>query len=252
MPTPPGRRSRRVGGAEHRGQAVEVGPLERAVAPDLGDDERGHAGIGELARPRRAGLVPSPAPSPARRPRGRGRRGRRRPGSAAPGRRTRSGCSSAAVPITTRATPASTSASAAASSRTPPPVCTGHRHGRGDGRDDRPVDRLAGAGGVEVDDVDPRRARGLERERPGPPGRRRRRSRGRSRPGRGARTGRRAGRWPGRAPSRQRSDQAVDGGATARRRSSSAAAGRCVADFSGWNCVAHTLPRSTAATTGPP
>ena len=40
-------------------------------------------------------------------------------------RRTKPGCSSAAVPITTLATPASSSASAENSSRTPPPDWTG-------------------------------------------------------------------------------------------------------------------------------
>ena len=65
------------------------------------------------------------------------------------------------------------------SERTPPPVCTRHAGDRGgDGGDDRAVDGLAGAGGVEVDDVDPRaRPRRRSRGRPRP-GRRRTRSRG--------------------------------------------------------------------------
>ncbi len=75
-------------------------------------------------------------------------------------RATSGGSSSAAVPITTRATPASASAAAAASVRTPPPVWTWARP------DDRVRDRghhatvhgLTRAGGVEVDHVDPSRA----------------------------------------------------------------------------------------------
>ena len=61
-----------------------------------------------------------------------------------------------------------------------------HPRGSGDGvgdrRDARPVHRIAGPGGVEVDDVDPRRARGGERRPPRRPDRRRTRSRRRSRP----------------------------------------------------------------------
>ena len=138
----------------------------------------------------------------------------------------------------------------ASSSRTPPPVCTGAPTARGDGGDHRPVHRLAGAGGVEVDDVDPRRAGGGEAPGLARPGRRRRRSPGRSRPGsrrtqrpsRRSIAGYRSISGPRRSRSRRRRLDEVGAGG----------AGRCAADFSGWNWVAHSVPRSTAATTGPP
>ena len=75
------------------------------------------------------------------------------------------------------------------------------------------------------------------------PGRRRTRSRGRSHPGRAAPPGPPAGRWTDRGPSTSPTRAPARRSSTRRRRPA-------VLDFSGWNCVAKTLPRSTAATTG--
>ena len=47
----------------------------------------------------------------------------------------------------------------------PPPSCTGMMHGAQDGLDRRRVDRLAGKGAVEIDDVQVLEALGLERAR---------------------------------------------------------------------------------------
>ena len=141
------------------GPAVD-GELAAAVVEPDGD---GH----DARRPRRRAPGRRPPPCPSRR----GRR-RRRP---APRRRR----------------PA----------RTPPPVCTrpARRPRRRSPRSTARLTRLAGAGRVEVDDVDPRAPRVGERRRHRRPGRRRRRSRGRSRPGAAARPARRAGRSPGTA-----------------------------------------------------
>ena len=90
--------------------------------------------------------------------------------------------------------------------------------------------RLAGAGAVEVDDVEEARARldpRLGRRRAG---RRGRRSGPRSGPRRGARPCRRGCRWRDRG---------------SRRRSSRAARGRRGEDFSGWNWTPATFSRST-------
>ena len=114
-----------LGGVEHLGQALEIGAREGAVAADLGDDQRRHAVVGELAGDVEQIAARALLPAPHRDLAGPGRRGRPRPGIAAPGGAPASGCSSAAVPSTTRATPTSNRASAASSSRTPPPVCTG-------------------------------------------------------------------------------------------------------------------------------
>ena len=74
------------------------------------------------SRPAAAALLPA-ADAALRRPSGRDRP-RRDPATRRPCERTRSGSSTAALPTTTRATPSSSSDP----SRTPPPVCTGHRH----------------------------------------------------------------------------------------------------------------------------
>ena len=156
-------------------------------------------------------------------------------------RRTRSGSSIAAVPMTTRATPASASAAAASSERTPPPVCTGtpcDPDGRGDGADDVAVDgsplraasrsttwihrapAAANAGGhgdriVAVDGLGVVVA--LTRRTACPPRR--------------SMAGYRS--TPVMPPPRLVADEVAPAGR-----------GRPAADFSGWNCVAPTLSRS--------
>ena len=195
MPTPPLAITGTDGGLEHETELVEVGALHRAVAADLGDDERGRRPRSsnrrdELEEVGAAALDPSPR----RRPRARARRGRPRrgPGCSAQSSSTSSGCSTAAVPTTTRVDARERAARRPRSTlRTPPPDCdlavdTPRRSPRSRAR----LRRLARARGVEIDDVDPRRARGRERRGPPRPGRRRRRSRRRSRPGGGARTAR--------------------------------------------------------------
>jgi hypothetical protein len=62
----------------------------------------------------------------------------------------------AAVPITTRGHAGVGQGSAASALRTPPPALHRHVDRRGDGGDHRRGSGLAGAGGVEVDHVDPR------------------------------------------------------------------------------------------------
>ena len=98
-------------------------------------------------------------------------------------------------------------ASPSAPRRRPGPAPRSRR--AADAGDDGPVDRIAGAGRVEVDHVDPPGAGGDEATGPRRPGRRRRRSPARSRPPPGGRSARPAGRWPGRAP---RSTRPVHGG----------------------------------------
>ena len=192
-----------------------------------------------------------PAPSPGRPPRSdRRRRAGSRP-PRPPGRdrsaasvRTSPGSSRATVPRTTRRTPpVEQLARRRPRPRTPPPVCDRDVDGGGDGQHRGPVDRPARPGGVEVDHVEPPGAAGHEapgQRRPGP----RTRSGGRSRPGSAGPPRRRGCRWPDRAPSP---------GARRRRRTKLARMPSPTApDFSGWNWVPHTGPRSAEAVTGPP
>ena len=199
MPTPPLAITGTEVAAEHRAELLEVGALERAVAPDLGDDERGDARCRRTARPSSTRSAPralDPAPDGHLAARGRRARPRRGPGCSAQSSSTSSGLLDRGGadddPLDARRRAASPAASTL---RTPPPACT--RHGDARARSPRSTARLArltGAGGVEVDDVDPLRAGGLELARDARPGRRRRRSRRRSRPGAAGRTARRAGR----------------------------------------------------------
>ena len=160
---------RDAAGRQHRAELAEVGALERAVATDLGDDRarrrpmpsnrcgRGRRGRRPMpsTQPRIATSLPRASSPTATRPgctRGRAPR-------PAPGARPRR------CPTTTRSTPASSSVAAPPRRvRTPPPdlrPCTATAaHDRLDLR--RGCARLAGARGVEVDDVDPLRARGFE------------------------------------------------------------------------------------------
>ena len=205
VPTPPDAiTGTRSVARQPRRRPVEVGAGQHAVAADLGDDERvapasakrpsasssrtpaalGPAVDGDLAaavrRARRrpattaATVATSVGSLDARRCRSRpGRRRRRRAPSAVGRRRARRRRSAPGTPAPPRRWPRR------------PARLTG----------------LAGAGGVEVDDVDPRRAGGGEGLGDG--------HRvvavdglaGRSRPGAAARPARRAGRWPGRGPS---------------------------------------------------
>ena len=145
----------------------------------------------------------------------------------------------------TRATPTSARAAAASALRIPPPACTADRHGRGDGGDEVAVDGLARPGGVEVDGVDP------------------------SGPGRDERLGHRDGIVAVHALGREvpldelhdlaapQVDRRVEvhqteTGAAQRSTNACSVAKPVRLDFSGWNWVAHTDPRSTEATTGPP
>ena len=242
------RRSRRASVASSTArEPVEVGPVERAVARDLGDD-RARPTPASANRASHVEQVAARALAPSR------ARATSPPRCVEPDRdrlacgrerRTSAGSSSAAVPMTTRATPASSSAAAASrrarrrrsapARRRRAAIAAIDRRGS-TGSPLRAASRsttwIHGAPGVG------------ERPAPAPPGRRRRRSRGRSRPGTGARTGRRAGRSPGRGPSASPCRGAQ------RRRSCASSRRPAAPDFSGWNCVAHTLPRSTAATTG--
>ena len=118
------RDQREARAVQGRGQPVEVGTGERAVTADLGDDHGGDAGVLEAGQHVEHRVARAPPASPARPPRRRGRRGRPRRAGDAAMRATSAGSSMAAVPITTRATPASARAAAAASDRTPPPLWT--------------------------------------------------------------------------------------------------------------------------------
>ena len=209
-------------------------------------------GIVEALRERDEIERRSPRPSRGSRRRGRGRRARPRPGP---------GCSvgelvdelRAARPRRCRSrhacTPAANRSPASSTDRTPPPVCTAHRHVRADRLDHR-----RGSGRR-------RRARRRDRRR-GSSARRaaskRARdrdrivvvdaSRGRSRPAGAARPARRAGRSPDRGPSSR-----GRGRSTKLREQR---AGRPRPLFSGWNCVAHSGPaldrgREAAAVVAP-
>ena len=84
------------------------GPVEHAVAVDVGDDQRTDAGAVEAPRQLDAGRHRWLASSRGSRRRGPERRARPRPdrGADVASSSTTSGCSTAALPITTRATPA--------------------------------------------------------------------------------------------------------------------------------------------------
>ena len=86
-----------------------------------------------------------------------------RPGKRRQASRTSAGSRTATVPRITRRMPLASQASMVARSRMPPPSCTGHGHGAEDRLDRRRVDRLAGEGAVEIDDVQVAEALGLER-----------------------------------------------------------------------------------------
>ena len=85
-----------------------------------------------------------------------------RPGCSWQSSSTSAGRSTAAVPTTTRSTPASSSSCAASAVRTPPPTSIWQATLRTIEADLLEVLAVAGARGVEVDHVDPLRARGLE------------------------------------------------------------------------------------------
>ena len=184
-------------GAAH---VASVQPLHRDVTPRDDRGRRPRAATAATARPRRTSLRrPTPSrPAPRRR---------------RPGPRVRNGAHAA-----TR--------SARPPGRRPPPRPTPRR----DGSAGSPV-----ACRVEVDDVDPARARRRRTKPPAPRDRRRTRSPARSRPARAGPHDRRAGRSPGRAPSADGSRRPRARVKLASKRSPSPL------DFSGWNCVATTL-----------
>ena len=225
---------------QHRGQPVEVGAGQRAVAADLGDDERRHADVGE--RPGQLdGCGPSPRSSPARPPAPAGVERRRPPatvrgaaGAPARGRSTRRGADDdpGDAQVEQRSAAVLLGAHAAAG------LHAARRRPRGDGGHDVAVGGLARCG--------PRRGRPR-----GSSGRRPRRSE-------------RA--WADRvvavdrllavvalAEAHAAAAAQVDGRVQDASRPAAPTASRCAArlqepaspawpDFSGWNWVAHTAP----------
>ena len=164
---------------------------------------------GRPANPRqhvRRERPPALGPSASRRPRDRARRARRRSRDPAGRRRwsrrdrdpRRRRCRARREPRRRRPARAGVGNGTDATTGLRPHAAIGEggRH-RGD---DRAVHGIAGAGRVEVDDVDPAGTGIGERDAPGRQGRRRRRSRRRSRLGADARIARHAGRSRGTAP----------------------------------------------------
>ena len=233
---------RRLGRGGGRREPVDIRAAEQSVAVDVGDHERRRRR--ESDRVRRRARRPTTPSSRAPRARRCGDRARQRPEPAR--RRHRRAMGRPPQPIPSRRGSRRRRPSAAASStdRTPPPTCT----------DARPataaataatiswLTRSPGLGGVEVDDVDPLRAAVAVRH-----GRRRRRRcrtswSGRSRPGAAARRARRAGRSTGYSNGRfMRPTGAATPATKLRNRARPA-----LADFSGWNCTANTLPARNA------
>ena len=249
-----------------RDGGVEVEPLQHAVALDVGIDDRGDAGILEAPRDveRRHFRVLRPALhrhlAVARiEPDRDARRDRAPP---LPARST--GSRTAAVPMITRLTPLSSQLSTVAMSRMPPPSCTRDIGRLQDALDGDGVDRLAGEGAVEIDDMQIFEARALEGM--GLLGRIavEDRSRAPCRPARGGRRRRPSDRWRERGsrthaashdgrplayPKSHRSEAELYG-FHLRKLAISAKPSRWL--FSGWNCVPAMLSRATMAVTGPP
>ena len=241
VPTPPLAITGTSRRGDRGGEAVDVRPAEQAVAVDVGDHERRRRreagqGVGELHAARLGppvhGDVPAAVVEPDRHRQHPGdvvderRLGGRRPTPSRRGSRRRRRAPWRRRPSAPRRR------SARRRARRPP-----RRWRRRAAR----LVALAGAGGVEVDDVDPRRALLGERRSPRRPRRRRRRSRRRSRPGAAARRGRRAG--------RSRGTGASCAAIGARRRGTKLPSrpSPADADFSGWNWAANTLPARNAA-----
>ena len=236
--------------ASDRRELVDRGALERAVAPDLGDHEGGDARVVELpghleeVPPRpldpsvhgdvaAAGVEPDGHPAGVaggEAPHPRGVLQGRRPDDHTPHAGVEQRVGGGVVAHA-------------------PTRLHGHVDGGGDGGHDRPVAGVAGAGGVEVDHVDPRRPGGGER------------------PGLGDGVVAVHGLLPvvalveAHAPPVAQVDRRVEVEAVHHAASAAAVARptklRRMAspvrlDFSGWNWVAHSASRSTAATTGPP
>ena len=243
-PTPPDATTGRAAARSDRGEAVDIRPGQHAVASDLGHDHRGRTmGRGrshQVDKPRARVLEPAAHPHVAVAV-------VEADGDAAGMAGSQSfdevgaldGCSTD-----------HDSTHAEAEERVRDVVVahtTAALHRRPDGTHDR-GHRLtvvaSTACGVEVDDVDPRRAGGLELLR--------------------------HGHWvvvvgglllevalcqPHDPPVAHIDGRVEIHRAQPRQHASTKLRSSCSPadpDFSGWNCVAHTLPRSTAATTGPP
>ena len=155
MPTPPDAMTSSEVAASTSARPLEVGATHQALDRDLGDDHRLGAGVGQALQ--RVG------PLDARRPRPSPRTATSRPRTSRPSATgcreaivaTRSGSSMAAVPITTRATPGVGQGAGRLGAAHSPARLHRHVDRRRDGGDEVAVHRLAGAGGVEVDGVDP-------------------------------------------------------------------------------------------------
>ena len=235
----PRRDHRQRGGGDDVGQAVQVRALERAVPADLGHDQGCDPGV--LERP---GQVQQVGPRPFD-PTSHGHVPA--PGVEADGHGVTGGEPANEFRVLERGGPDDDPRHAGVEQGLGrgfvAHATTGLHRDRdrgGDGGHHVAVHGLAGPSRVEVDDMDPRRAIGLERAGPDRPDRRRSRSRGRSRPGTAGRSGRRADRSPDRDPS---ADRPRSAGGGEPRRSWRAARMPAAPDFSGWNWVAITFPR---------
>ena len=155
----------KAAGGDHRDVAtasrqleagLQVKPFQHAVALDVGVDDRGDAGVLEPPREvERASArdVSRPALDRDLAVAGVDADGDAARETASPPRCTSAGSRTAAVPMMTRATPLSSQRSIVSRSRMPPPSCTGMPDRREDRLDRRRIDRPAGEGAVQIDDV---------------------------------------------------------------------------------------------------
>ena len=146
---------------------LDIAALEQPVAADIGEQQAATPASSKRRAMSIDSTRPRHRPSPRSRPCRRARRPRRRcrPASRAPLSLTNSGSLSAAVPMTTRATPRSNQRSIASRLRMPPPSWTWPGKASTIASTASRLTALAGEGAVEIDDVEMLRARLGEQQR---------------------------------------------------------------------------------------